>query len=183
MFGADNTLWLQYAKGSTWLDMGFAGGNQDSDYKRWRIADSLAWLKGPLTAQTLLHYGKAEEPAAGGGTNSATTLSLAGRVAYAFTKNFKLQGELGTARTKPDGGSSQTRHQVHHRTDADGGPELLRPSGTALLRVDVQVQRRLRCGDRPVEELEDGSRLPGRDLVLIDPIGDRRVGLSGPTLF
>lgn len=108
LFGADNTLWLQYAKGSTWLDMGFAGGTQGSDYKRWRIADSLAWLKGPLTAQTLLHYGKAEEPAAGGGTNSATTLSLAGRVAYAFTKNFKLQGELGTARTKPDGGSSQT---------------------------------------------------------------------------
>ena len=108
VFGADNTLWLQYAKGSTWLDMGFAGGTQDSDYKRWRIADSLAWLKGPLTAQTLLHYGKAEEPAAGGGTNSATTFSMAGRVAYAFTKNFKLQGELGTARTKPDGGSSQT---------------------------------------------------------------------------
>ena len=39
--GAENTLWLQIAQGSTWLDMGFAGGTQDSNYKRWRIADSL----------------------------------------------------------------------------------------------------------------------------------------------
>jgi maltoporin len=107
VFGADNTLWLQWAQGSTWLDMGFAGGTQGSDYKRWRIADSLAWVKGPLTAQTLIHYGQVEEPTALGGTAKSKTLSLAGRVAYAFTKNFKLQGELGTANTKPDGGSSQ----------------------------------------------------------------------------
>lgn len=107
VFGADNTLWLQFSKGSTWLDMGFAGGTQGSDYKRWRIADSLAWVKGPLTAQTLIHYGQVEEPTALGGTAKSKTISLAGRVAYAFTKNFKLQGELGTANTKPDGGSSQ----------------------------------------------------------------------------
>ena len=107
VFGGDNTLWLQWSQGSTWLDMGFAGGTQGSDYKRWRIADSLAWVKGPLTAQTLVHYGQVEEPTALGGTAKSKTLSLAGRVAYAFTKNFKLQGELGTANTKPDGGSSQ----------------------------------------------------------------------------
>lgn len=107
VFGGDNTLWLQWSQGSVWLDMGFAGGTQGSDYKRWRIADSLAWVKGPLTAQTLVHYGQVEEPTALGGTFKSKTISLAGRVAYAFTKNFKLQGELGTANTKPDGGSSQ----------------------------------------------------------------------------
>lgn len=101
VFGGENTLWLQVAKGSAWLDMGFAGGTQGSDYKRWRIADSMAWLKGPLTAQTLLHYGQVQEPTEGG-TYKAKTLSIGGRVAYAVTNNFKLQGELGFASTKPD---------------------------------------------------------------------------------
>lgn len=104
--GAENTAWLQWAKGSTWLDMGFAGATQDSNYKRWRIADSLAWLKGPLTAQTLLHYGRAEEPS-GAGSITAKTFSVAGRVAYAFTNNFKLQGELGFATTKPGDAAKQ----------------------------------------------------------------------------
>lgn len=105
--GADNTLWLQVAQGSTWLDMGFAGGTQGSDYKRWRIADSLAWLKGPLTYQTLLHYGHVEEPTTTGGTIESKTFSIAGRVAYAMTNNFKIQGELGFASTKPDNGDKQ----------------------------------------------------------------------------
>ncbi len=106
--GADNTLWLQAARGSTGADMGFGTATANSDTRTWRIADSLAWLNGPMTFQTLLHYGHAEVPKAGGGTDSAKTWSLGGRVAYAFTKNFKLQGELGTANTKPDGMSSQS---------------------------------------------------------------------------
>lgn len=101
LFGADNTAWLQWSKGSTWLDMGFAGATAGSDNKRWRIADSLAWLKGPLTAQTLLHYGQIQE-ATNAGDYKAKTFSIAGRVAYAFTNNFKLQGELGFASTKPE---------------------------------------------------------------------------------
>ncbi len=105
--GADNTLWLQYANGTTALDMGFANnGTQDSDYKRWRIADSLAWLKGPLTAQTLIHYGVADTPNGTGGTDTTKTFSIAGRVAYAITNNFKIQGELGHARNKPQNGDS-----------------------------------------------------------------------------
>lgn len=105
--GAENTLWLQYANGTTALDMGFANsGTQNSDYKRWRIADSLAWLKGPLTAQTLIHYGSAETPNATGGTDTTKTFSIAGRVAYALTNNFKIQGELGHARNKPQNGDS-----------------------------------------------------------------------------
>ncbi len=118
VFGADNTAWLQWSKGSVWLDMGFAGATQDSNYKRWRIADSLAWTKGPLTAQTLVHYGNAKEPTVAGEHN-ATTLSLAGRVAYAMTRNFKLQGELGYATTKLDiGGVSQPKQNVTKLTIA-----------------------------------------------------------------
>jgi maltoporin len=101
--GAENTLWLQAAQGSTAADMGFGGATNDSKTKTWRIADSLAWLNGPLTYQTLLHYGHAEVPGA-----KSKTASIAGRVAYAVTNNFKIQGELGTATTKPDGGSSQS---------------------------------------------------------------------------
>ena len=107
LFGADNTFWLQYAKGSASMDMNFGNGTDDSDVKRWRIADALAWTNGPLTAQTLLHYGKAKASDGEGGTLSTKTVSVMGRVAYAMTKNFKLQGELGTASTKPDGGSSE----------------------------------------------------------------------------
>jgi len=107
LFGADNTFWLQYAKGSAALDMGFGSATDGSDAKKWRIADSLAWVNGPLTAQTLIHYGKAEVSNGLGGTVTTKTTSVMGRVAFAMTKNFKLQGELGTASTKPDGGSSE----------------------------------------------------------------------------
>ncbi len=102
IFGADNTLWLQYAKGSAGLAGGFGGATSDSGYKQWRIADSLAWLKGPLTAQTLIHYGQVDDHGA-----KTKTWSLAGRAAYAVSKNFKLQAELGYADTKPQGGKSQ----------------------------------------------------------------------------
>ncbi|CAD5366228.1 Maltoporin (maltose/maltodextrin high-affinity receptor, phage lambda receptor protein) [Rubrivivax sp. A210] len=97
IFGGENTLWVQYSQGSTWLDMGFAGATDDSSKKRWRIADSFALLNGPLTAQTLIHYGEVDADTNG---KKAKTFSLGGRVAYAFTKNFKLQGEVGYATTK-----------------------------------------------------------------------------------
>jgi maltoporin len=107
IFGADNTLWVQWAKGSANVNMAFGDATANSDNKVWRVADSLLWKTGPLTAQTLIHYGKAEAPTALGGTTSTKTISLGGRVAYAMTNNFKLQGELGMASTKPDGGSKQ----------------------------------------------------------------------------
>jgi maltoporin len=107
VFGADNTLWAQWSQGSAGLDMGFGGAKDDSNHKGWRIADSLAWLNGPLTGQTLIHYGHVQQPNGLGGTTATKTFSIAGRAAYALTKNFKIQGELGTANTKPDGAKSQ----------------------------------------------------------------------------
>jgi maltoporin len=101
VFGGDNTAWLQYAQGSAYLNMGFGGGTDDSDQKRWRFVDSLAWTKGPLTAQTQIEFGKQ------GVTNNKETFnSIGARVAYAFTKNFKLQGEAGIASRKPQGGTT-----------------------------------------------------------------------------
>ena len=37
-----------------------------------------------------------------GGSTTSKTLSIAGRVAFAVTNNFKIQGELGYAQTKPE---------------------------------------------------------------------------------
>ncbi len=107
LFGADNTFWAQWAQGSAALNMAFGTATEDSSTKRWRIADALAFTNGPFTGQALVHYGKAQLPDGLGGTLTTTTFSVAGRVAYAMTKNFKLQGELGTANTKPNGGTSQ----------------------------------------------------------------------------
>ncbi len=107
IFGADNTLWAQWAQGSAALNMAFGTATADSSSKSWRIADSLAWVNGPLTGQTLIHYGRAQQPTVLGGTTTTKTFSLGGRVAYAMTNNFKLQGELGFADTKPGSGQSQ----------------------------------------------------------------------------
>jgi maltoporin len=108
VLGGDNVLWLQWAKGSASTNMGFGDGAEDSNHKVWRIADSLAWTNGPLTAQTLLHYGRAQAPNGIGGTDTVTTTSIGGRLGYAVSRNFKIQGELGTANTKPDGASKQS---------------------------------------------------------------------------
>ena len=108
IFGADNTLFVQYAQGSAGANMNFGNPLADSDTKVWRIADALAWVNGPLSGQALVHFGKGQAPNGLGGTISSKTTSIVGRAAFAMTKNFKLQGELGTASTKPDGGSSQS---------------------------------------------------------------------------
>lgn len=96
-----NTLWVQFGKGSAGIDMGFGGASASSDNKSWRIADSLAWLKGPLTYQTLIEFGQDKTS-----DTKFKYLSLAGRAAYALTTNFKIQAEAGYSRGKADGGDS-----------------------------------------------------------------------------
>lgn len=108
ILGGDNVLWVQTARGSAATNMGFGTGTNGSGHKSFRIADSLSWTTGPLTAQTLIHFGKSEAPAVGGGTVSVKTTSIGGRLGYAVSKNFKIQGELGTANTKPDGAAKQS---------------------------------------------------------------------------
>lgn len=102
VLGGDNTLWLQYAQGSAGLNMNFGTGTAGSDVKGWRIVESLQWVTGPLTGQALALVGK---QGASGSKQSFNTVG--GRVAYAFTQNFKLQGELGVSSIKPQGGTTQ----------------------------------------------------------------------------
>jgi maltoporin len=107
VFGGENTLWAQMAQGSAGLDMNFSGSKtaatDGSDVKSWRIADSVAWLKGPITGQTLVQLGEQKTKA----TGTDKFWSIGGRGAYALSKNFKLQAELGYAQLKPHLGSSQ----------------------------------------------------------------------------
>jgi maltoporin len=100
--GGENTFWAQYTQGSAYLNMGFAGAGDDSDVKRWCLVESITWVKGPLTGQAMITWGKT-----GPSNNKEKFTTVGGRVAYAFTKNFKLQGELGTASQKPDGGDTR----------------------------------------------------------------------------
>jgi maltoporin len=92
---------VQFANGAAYLDGGAGGASDDSNKKRWRVADSLAWTKGPLTAQTLIQVGEEKT-----GPAKRSYNSIAARAAYAFTKNFKLQAELGTANAKPTSNAS-----------------------------------------------------------------------------
>jgi maltoporin len=102
ILGGDNTLWLQYAQGSAYLDQGFGGGTDDSGKKRWRIVESPSWVSGPLSGQGLLQIGEEKDP----NGNKRKYSSVGGRVAYALSQNFKLQGEVGVSRQTPSQGAS-----------------------------------------------------------------------------
>jgi maltoporin len=97
-----NTAWLQYARGSAGLDMGNGTATEDTNIKRWRIADSIAMLRGPVTYQALIAYGHEDADGV-----KRKDFSIGGRVAYALTQNFKLQAELGHDQLKPDVGDNQ----------------------------------------------------------------------------
>jgi maltoporin len=112
--GGPNHVWLQYAQGSTALNMGFGNPIADSDYKSWRIVDSITWQVGAIGGQAVALYENDEAP--GGMSLDAT--SIGGRVSYAVTKNLKLLAELGWSQRKPDNGESQ------HLTKITIGPAL-----------------------------------------------------------
>lgn len=100
--GGANDLWLQYAQGSAGLDGNFAGLAAGSDVKSLRVAESFTWQSGPLGGQA--HAMWQNDKAAGLKTDS---MSVGGRVSYAFTKNFKLVAEAGYSQKKPEGGATQ----------------------------------------------------------------------------
>lgn len=119
--GGGNTVYLQYARGASGLNGGFANalngnGNDwvatDATGATWvenhkglqsyRIADVFNWQVGRFGGQAVAHY--QQDHQAGYKT---TSTSLGGRLSYAFTKNFKLLGELGTSAKKPQGGETQ----------------------------------------------------------------------------
>jgi maltoporin len=102
VLGGTNTAWLQYAKGSAEANMGGGNASYGADHRVWRMVESVLWQKGPLTGQVMLRGGQM------GTANSTVNFnSLGGRIAYAFTNNFKLQFEAGSGVNKPEGGASQ----------------------------------------------------------------------------
>jgi maltoporin len=100
--GGSNNLLLQVAQGSAGLDGNFAGLTDGSNIKGFRMVEAFSWQSGPLGGQL---YGMFQnDKVAGVKTNST---SFGGRMSYAFTKNFKLVGELGLSERKPQGADKQ----------------------------------------------------------------------------
>lgn len=95
--GANNVAWLQTAKGSAGLNGNYGNLAAASSDKAVRLVESFNWQRGPWGGQAvgLVQHDRA---AAGGKTVST---SVGGRVSYAFTKNFKLVGEVGHSTKDP----------------------------------------------------------------------------------
>jgi maltoporin len=98
-----NTFWLQYAQGSAGLDGGFGNLTASSDVKSWRVVDSVAWQYFKFGGSVMAMY-QQDKSNAGGKVDST---SFGGRGSYAFTKNFKLVGELGLSQKKPEASAKQ----------------------------------------------------------------------------
>jgi maltoporin len=100
--GLDNTLWVQYAQGSTALNSNFGDLSAGSAAKSWRIVESFALQKGVFGGQAMLLLAS-EKNGAGVKTDSA---SVGGRVSYGITKHFKFVTEAAYSQYKPEGGST-----------------------------------------------------------------------------
>lgn len=106
-FGGSNSLWVQYAQGTASLGSNFGDLTADSRTKAWRIVESPTWQVGPFGGQAIALWGQERSPdAVTGNIEKQTNIALGGRVSYAVTQNFKLLGELGHSRIKPEGQSA-----------------------------------------------------------------------------
>jgi maltoporin len=100
---SDNNVWLQAAQGSGRPDGNFGDLKAGSDVKRWRLVDGYQFQPTPrFGGQAIALIGR-NLSAAG----NATVASGGGRLSYAFAPHFKLLGELGVDRVKPDGGPAR----------------------------------------------------------------------------
>lgn len=121
--GGGNSLWLQFARGASSLNGGFGNaftgsGNDwiDSDptaagaawleehraVRSYRVADAFNWQMGNFGGQVVGHYQNDDN-----NQFNTKSASLGGRVAYSFTTNLKLLGELGVSVKKPGDAQSQ----------------------------------------------------------------------------
>ncbi len=101
--GGANTVWLQYAQGSSGLDGNFGDLAAPSAAKGLRLVESITWQKGAFGGQAQLML-QQDKDAANVKTKS---ISVGGRASYAITNNFKLVSELGYSQKKPDGAATQ----------------------------------------------------------------------------
>jgi maltoporin len=121
-----NDLFLSVAQGSGALNGNFGTLTDGSDVKKWRLMDGFTWqATRDFSGQAIAMLEKVKA-----NTGNLTITSLGGRAVYALAKNFKLQGELGIDRVKPDGGAARnlTKFTFAPTITADRGfwarPEL-----------------------------------------------------------
>jgi len=100
--GGSNNVWLQVAQGSAGLSGNFGDLTSGTDVKKWRLVDGYQFQFTPaLGGQAIAMYQSNKADA-----GDSTVTSLGGRLSYAFTRNFKLLGELGIDRVKPKDGEA-----------------------------------------------------------------------------
>jgi maltoporin len=105
MPGMSNALFLQTSRGHARIDGEFeAIDGVTPGRKVNRIADSIAWQRGPFGGQALVAYQSNRDDATGATTKD---FSLGGRISYALTKNFKMLVEAATTTRKPTSGADQ----------------------------------------------------------------------------
>jgi maltoporin len=105
---SDNNVWFQVAQGSGGLDGNFGDLTAGSDVKRWRLVDGYQFQPTPrLGGQAIAMIGQRKSDA-----GKETVASLGGRVGYAFTRHFKVLGEVGLDHVKPDGGPARNLTKV-----------------------------------------------------------------------
>jgi len=115
-----NKIWLQYAQGSAGLNGNFGNLTDASDVKSLRVVESIAFQKGRLGGQAQAMFQQDKSNALG----KVDSSTVGGRLSWAFTKNFKLLGELGYSQKKPDGGATQKLTKFTLAPTLSTGPTL-----------------------------------------------------------
>jgi maltoporin len=118
--GISNTLWLQYAQGSTSLEANFGDLTRKTSAKSTRIVESINWQSGAFGGQAIALLGSAEDNA--GVKTTASTIG--GRVSYALTKNFKMLVEAGHSQYKPEGGQAAKLDKITIAPTLSVGPDF-----------------------------------------------------------
>ncbi|NYH14478.1 maltoporin [Paraburkholderia bryophila] len=111
LLGGKNQLALQYGVGAgadtpgANIGLGYTGNlTNDSSYKAIRLIDGFDWqFNQNFGGQMVGLYERFIAP-----TGSETWVSMGIRPSYAFTKNVKLQGDIGRDIVTPDGGPTRT---------------------------------------------------------------------------
>lgn len=122
LFGTslNNTFMLQFAKGSANLNGAFGNLSANSEAKGSRLVESVVWQNGPFGGQALAMWQRNDD---GLGVRTTAT-SVGGAVSYAFTKNFKLKGDVGIMRKKVDGMEAQNLTKVTIAPTLSLGPDF-----------------------------------------------------------
>lgn len=106
MKGLTNSVWLQAANGYAGLNGGFVGidaNGVSNKHKGVRALDSINWQSGPWGGQAQAVFERDTVTSDANVDTKITRTSLGGRVSYAVTQNFKMQGEVGLTSAKVAG--------------------------------------------------------------------------------